>query len=196
MESGIRRGSRCGIAIPPLDLQAAGRPLCPPTRHPRNTRHPRRDFQGGHIARDALLPIPPRPIHTHYDSHGISVQDSAFERPCAESQIEAAAPTAPRLPSGRPWETSVVGKTMGRPSSYGISRDVSRHTHNLQEGRRGTNRATVSVAGVTVTNSRGQTVLRITPNEYPTNTFRVQKEAGDDSLIDYIQVRGLAVSRE
>lgn len=40
-----------------------------------------------------------------------------------------------------------------------------------------------------MTNSRGQTVLKITPNEFPANTFRAQKEQGDDGLIDYIQVR-------
>jgi Arf-GAP with SH3 domain, ANK repeat and PH domain-containing protein len=46
----------------------------------------------------------------------------------------------------------------------------------------------VSVASVNVTNSRGQTVLKMTPNEFPANTFRAQKELGDDGLIDYIQV--------
>ncbi|KAK3699489.1 hypothetical protein LTR37_016446 [Vermiconidia calcicola] len=45
----------------------------------------------------------------------------------------------------------------------------------------------VSVAGVSVTNSRGQAVLRVTPNEYPANTFRAQKELGDDSPVEYIQ---------
>ena len=44
-----------------------------------------------------------------------------------------------------------------------------------------------SVAGVNVTNSRGQTVLKIGPNEFPANTFRAHKELGDDGHIDYIQ---------
>jgi Arf-GAP/SH3 domain/ANK repeat/PH domain-containing protein len=52
----------------------------------------------------------------------------------------------------------------------------------------GTDSRAVSVAGVTVTNSRGQTVLRVNPNEFPANTFRAQKEQGDDTLIDYVQV--------
>ena len=46
----------------------------------------------------------------------------------------------------------------------------------------------VSVASVNVTNSRGQRVLKITPNEFPANTFRAQKELGDDGLVDYVQV--------
>ncbi|KAK5173385.1 uncharacterized protein LTR77_002066 [Saxophila tyrrhenica] len=44
-----------------------------------------------------------------------------------------------------------------------------------------------SVAGATVTNSRGQVLLRVTPNEYPAHTFRAQKDLGDDTPVEYVQ---------
>lgn len=46
----------------------------------------------------------------------------------------------------------------------------------------------VSIAGVTVTNSRGQTLLRVAPNAFPATRFSVQKEPGDDTPVDYVQV--------
>jgi len=52
-----------------------------------------------------------------------------------------------------------------------------------------TNRqTTVSVAGVSVSNSRGQTLLKVTPNGYPAQGYRAQREAGEDSPVDYVQV--------
>ena len=47
---------------------------------------------------------------------------------------------------------------------------------------------TVSVAGLTVTNSRGQTVLKVTPNGFPTRGYRAQREGGEESPVEYIQV--------
>lgn len=46
---------------------------------------------------------------------------------------------------------------------------------------------TVSIAGVTITNSRGHNVLRVAPTGSPASGFKVQKET-DDAPIDYVQV--------
>ena len=52
----------------------------------------------------------------------------------------------------------------------------------------------VSIAGVTVANSRGQTLLRVAPNAFPATRYSAQKEAGDDTPIEYVQVgQGSAV---
>ncbi|KAK5122364.1 hypothetical protein LTR85_003948 [Meristemomyces frigidus] len=44
-----------------------------------------------------------------------------------------------------------------------------------------------SVAGVTVTNSRGQVLLRVAPNAFPASRYGAQKEQGDDTPVDYVQ---------
>ena len=44
-----------------------------------------------------------------------------------------------------------------------------------------------SIASINVTNSRGQTLLRVSPNAYPATRFSAQKDTGDDSPIDYVQ---------
>ncbi|KAI5358504.1 Putative Arf GTPase activating protein [Septoria linicola] len=47
--------------------------------------------------------------------------------------------------------------------------------------------ARFSIASINVTNSRGQTLLRVSPNAYPATRFSAQKDAGDDSPIEYVQ---------
>nr|POE63593.1 putative ribosylation factor gtpase-activating protein cnt6 [Quercus suber] len=47
----------------------------------------------------------------------------------------------------------------------------------------------VSIAGVTITNSRGQTLLRISPNSYPATRYSAQRDIGDDGPVEYVQVR-------
>ncbi|KAK5134294.1 hypothetical protein LTR08_006723 [Meristemomyces frigidus] len=44
-----------------------------------------------------------------------------------------------------------------------------------------------SVAGVAVTNPRGQMLLRVAPNAYPANRYSAQKEQGDETPVDYVQ---------
>nr|POE51587.1 putative ribosylation factor gtpase-activating protein cnt6 [Quercus suber] len=47
--------------------------------------------------------------------------------------------------------------------------------------------ARFSVAGVTVTNSRGQTLLRVSPNAYPATRYGAQRDVGDESPVEYVQ---------
>ena len=47
----------------------------------------------------------------------------------------------------------------------------------------------VSISSVHITNSRGQTVLRLAPNAFPATRITAQRDLGDDSPIDYVQVR-------
>ncbi|EMC91139.1 hypothetical protein BAUCODRAFT_39280 [Baudoinia panamericana UAMH 10762] len=44
-----------------------------------------------------------------------------------------------------------------------------------------------SVANVTITNSRGQTLLRVAPNAFPASRYNAQRDMGDDSPIEYVQ---------
>lgn len=46
----------------------------------------------------------------------------------------------------------------------------------------------VSIANVSVTNLRGQTLLRVTPNAFPASRYNAQKDLGDESHVEYIQV--------
>lgn len=52
-----------------------------------------------------------------------------------------------------------------------------------------TDQARFSIAAVNITNSRGQTLLRLVPNAFPATRYTAQREQGDDTPIDYIQVR-------
>ncbi|KAK4951713.1 hypothetical protein LTR10_009632 [Elasticomyces elasticus] len=45
----------------------------------------------------------------------------------------------------------------------------------------------LSITGVNVTNARGQTLLRVAPNAYPATRYSAQREAGDDTPIEYVQ---------
>ena len=46
----------------------------------------------------------------------------------------------------------------------------------------------VSIASLTVTNSRLKVLLNIVPNAYPASRVLTRKEPGDDSLVAFIQV--------
>ncbi|KAK1079831.1 hypothetical protein LTR33_006064 [Friedmanniomyces endolithicus] len=45
----------------------------------------------------------------------------------------------------------------------------------------------LSISSLIVTNSRGQTLLRVTPNAYPATRYSAQRDAGDDTPIEYVQ---------
>ncbi|KAK5110843.1 hypothetical protein LTR62_005554 [Meristemomyces frigidus] len=49
------------------------------------------------------------------------------------------------------------------------------------------NQSKLAIAGVHITNSRGQTLLRITPNAYPATRYNAQKDMGDDAPTEYVQ---------
>ncbi|KAF1815506.1 ArfGap-domain-containing protein [Eremomyces bilateralis CBS 781.70] len=44
-----------------------------------------------------------------------------------------------------------------------------------------------SISNVSITNSRGRTILNITPNAYPATRFSAKRDLGDDAVIDYVQ---------
>jgi hypothetical protein len=76
-----------------------------------------------------------------------------------------------------------------RPSAWPTRRDVifTRVTIPRLERILTTDTA-VTIANVNVTNSRGQTLLRITPNAFPATRFSASRDIGDDTPIEYIQV--------
>ncbi|KAM0721997.1 hypothetical protein Q7P37_002923 [Cladosporium fusiforme] len=43
------------------------------------------------------------------------------------------------------------------------------------------------VSAVNITNSRGQTLLRISPNAYPATRYNTHRDPGDDAPVDYVQ---------
>lgn len=47
----------------------------------------------------------------------------------------------------------------------------------------------VTIAGLTITNSRNRTLIHISPNAFPAARYSAKRDIGDDSPIDYIQVR-------
>ena len=47
---------------------------------------------------------------------------------------------------------------------------------------------TVSIASLTVINSRGKILLNVVPNVYPATRIIARKDYGDESLVEYIQV--------
>ena len=47
----------------------------------------------------------------------------------------------------------------------------------------------VSITSLTISNSRRRVLLNITPNAFPASRVIVKRDIGDDSPIDYIQVR-------
>ncbi|EME80208.1 uncharacterized protein MYCFIDRAFT_208514 [Pseudocercospora fijiensis CIRAD86] len=44
-----------------------------------------------------------------------------------------------------------------------------------------------TIASITITNSRGQTLLRVGPNAYPATRYAAQRDTGDDSPIEFVQ---------
>lgn len=53
--------------------------------------------------------------------------------------------------------------------------------------------ATVTISGVTITNSRGRVLLHIAPNSFPAARYNARRDAGDDSPIEYVQVRNASI---
>lgn len=51
------------------------------------------------------------------------------------------------------------------------------------------NTSTVCVNTLTVTGQRGRALLRVFPNAYPADRYLATRELGDDSPVDYVQVR-------
>ncbi len=49
----------------------------------------------------------------------------------------------------------------------------------------------VSITCLSVTNSRGKVLLNVVPNIFPATRIIAKKDFGDESLVDYIQVRDL-----
>lgn len=50
---------------------------------------------------------------------------------------------------------------------------------------------TVSIASLTVTNSKGKILLNVLPNVYPATRIIARKDYGDESLVEYIQVKAI-----
>lgn len=57
------------------------------------------------------------------------------------------------------------------------------------------NRITVSIASLTVTNSKGKILLNVVPNVYPATRIIARKDYGDESLVEYIQVKKTCSAR-
>lgn len=47
----------------------------------------------------------------------------------------------------------------------------------------------VTVSNVSIINSRNRVLLNLTPNSFPAARYSARRDAGDDSPIEYIQVR-------
>jgi hypothetical protein len=50
----------------------------------------------------------------------------------------------------------------------------------------------VSIARVTVTNSRGKVLLQIAPNEYPATRYLAKRDSQEDAPVEFIQVQWLS----
>lgn len=46
----------------------------------------------------------------------------------------------------------------------------------------------VTIAAVTITNSRRRVLLHLVPNSFPATRYTARREIGDESPIEYIQV--------
>ena len=55
---------------------------------------------------------------------------------------------------------------------------------------------TVSIASLTVINSKGKILLNVVPNVYPATRIIARKDYSDESLVEYIQVKGILNARE
>jgi Arf-GAP/SH3 domain/ANK repeat/PH domain-containing protein len=71
---------------------------------------------------------------------------------------------------------------------YGIKLDVSR---SFENGLRIANFHTheVTISSLTVTNSRRRTVLNVVPNAFPATRVSATRDLGDNSIVEYVQVR-------
>ena len=55
---------------------------------------------------------------------------------------------------------------------------------------------TVSIASLTITNNKGKILLNVVPNVYPATRVIARKDYGDESLVEYIQVKGILSAME
>ena len=49
----------------------------------------------------------------------------------------------------------------------------------------------VSIVSLTVTNVKGKVLLNVVPNVYPATRVIARKDYGDESLVEYIQVKAV-----
>lgn len=70
-----------------------------------------------------------------------------------------------------------MGNVSSRPEDGGVLvlRDQSR----------------LSIVSLTVTNAKGKVLLNVVPNVYPATRVIARKDYGDDSLVEYIQVKAV-----
>lgn len=47
----------------------------------------------------------------------------------------------------------------------------------------------VAIASVTITNSRRRVLLHVVPNSFPATRYNAKRDTGDDSPVEYVQVR-------
>lgn len=47
----------------------------------------------------------------------------------------------------------------------------------------------MSIAAITVTNSNGKTLMKISPNAFPCTKMSARKEMGEEGMIEFVQVR-------
>lgn len=135
----------------------------------------------------------PRPHEKH--PHPLSAAPVRIARPRESEEEEGHAARSPRE-----WAMSAAPRV--RPSLCETRRDVR---HSDPEGcdpwvlrwmyKLTAGPSAVSVAGLSVTNSRGQTLLKVTPNSYPAQGYRAQKEPGEESPVEYIQVGAVNCAR-
>lgn len=52
----------------------------------------------------------------------------------------------------------------------------------------------VTISNVSITNSKNRVLLNLSPNSFPATRYSARRDLGDDSPIEYIQVRKKAVS--
>ena len=55
---------------------------------------------------------------------------------------------------------------------------------------------TVSIASLTITNSRGKVLLNVVPNIYPATRIIARKDFSDESLVEYVRVSITVIGRD
>lgn len=54
----------------------------------------------------------------------------------------------------------------------------------------------MSIASLVITNARQRIVLKIGPNSFPSTKITAKKDLGDESLVEFVQVRENKTSLE
>jgi len=54
----------------------------------------------------------------------------------------------------------------------------------------------VSITSLTITNSRGKTLLNVVPNVHPATRVIARKDFSDESLVEYIQVSDNTINKK